>query len=122
MIPPLFVDESQCKEEKVEPQVEESSSLGPAVLVVTAMVVVGGVVGGVLYLQRRREGGRRSVKVRSGVVTRAVQGQEDLLTTSLSQDFLPSSPPLQPPPPYAPPSGAPPVPPRHPTRYEVIWT
>ena len=100
-------DESQCKEVVEEPQAVSASSPGVGfVLAVLLVVVVVSLSAGLLYLHQRKPP-VRSAKLSSQVITRPVQGQEDLLTTGLSQDFLPSSPP-----PYAPP----------PPRYEVIWT
>ena len=102
----------------MEPEVEPSSGVGRLVLVFMLVVLVLVVGGGLVHVHHRRQPARRTAKL----VSRPVQGQEDLLTTGLCADLLPSSPPLQPPPPYAPPSTAPPVPPRQPPRYEVIWS
>ena len=90
----------------MEPEVEPSSGVGRLVLVLMLVVLVLVVGGGLVHVHHRRQPVRRTAKL----VSRPVQGQEDLLTTGLCADLLPSSPPLQPPPPYAPPCTAPPRP------------
>ena len=99
----LLSDESQCQEEVAGPEEDTGSSTGVGlVLSLCLLVLLLSLTAGLLYLYQRKQPAR-SAKLSSQVMTRPVQGQEDLLTTS----FLPSSPP-----PYAPP----------PPRYEVIWT
>ena len=103
----LLSDESQCKEVVLETEADCASSPGVGlVLGLSLLVVLASLSAGLLYLHQKKQP-VRSAKLSSQVITRTVQGQEDLLTTGLSHDFLPSSPP-----PYAPP----------PPRYEVIWT
>ena len=105
----LLSDESQCKEVVLEPETDSESSPGAGlVLGLGLLLLLLSLTAGLLYLYQKKQPAR-SVKLGRGqVITRPVQGQEDLLTTTgLAQDFLPSSPP-----PYAPP----------PPRYEVIWT
>jgi len=111
-------DESQCKEVAPPVEPEKNDNTTGIVLTVLAFLAVSVLSVGYLFYKRRNN---QPPKLATQIITRPLQGQEDLLTTGMCGDL--SHQPLHPPPYAATPSAPPPaVPARQPPRYEVIWT
>jgi len=124
----LPADESQCKE--VEPVEDDTASDSTGGVLITVLVLLLAIIGGLVSVIFYRRRTNQSLKHSTHIITRPLQGQEDLLTTQMFSDHPQSQPHLLLPPPYTstpsqPPASAPsppPVPSRQPPRYEVIWT